>query len=92
MTDSGSGKSCGRAGCSSVTSLNSHGKEETANRFPDEDRREQETRRRDIERKKIRLEELGTGLDTSVYREYEETSERVAFLEQERKDPAEQYP
>lgn len=51
-----------------------------------EGRREQETRRRDIERKKIRLEELGTGLDTSVYKEYEETEERVTFLTGERKD------
>ena len=51
-----------------------------------QDRKDQEARRRDIERKKIRLEELGTGVDTEVVKEYSEVSERVSFLKQERHD------
>jgi chromosome segregation protein len=45
-----------------------------------EDRNTQLTRRRELERMKIRLEELGTGSNDDVLREYKEVQERDEFL------------
>jgi len=48
-----------------------------------EERSIQVERRRDIERKKIRLEETGGGNGTDVMKEFEEVSNRDQFLEKE---------
>lgn len=48
-----------------------------------EDRSVQQNRRRELERMKIRLEELGTGSNEDVLREYQEVKERDEFLERE---------
>lgn len=45
-----------------------------------EDRTIQQTRRRELERMKIRLEELGTGSNEDVMKEYKEVKERDEFL------------
>lgn len=50
-----------------------------------EDRGEQRERRRELEKMKIRLEELGGG-DDAIEREYKETQERDAFLVNEIND------
>jgi chromosome segregation protein len=47
---------------------------------------DQEQARREIERMKIRLEDMGGGSGHEVVSEYQETVERDAFLEQEMKD------
>jgi chromosome segregation protein len=49
----------------------------------DEDRSAQEERRRTLERKKIRLEELGAGNSSDVLKEHQETTERDEFLARE---------
>jgi len=51
-----------------------------------EERHIQETRRRDIERLKIRLEEYGSGSGEETIKEYEEATERDAFLVREIED------
>ena len=52
-----------------------------------ENREEQENRRRELEKMKIRLEELGGGAESmEVMKEYKETTERDAFLERELED------
>lgn len=51
-----------------------------------EDRREQEKRRREIERLKIKIEEAGVGGSDAVVREYNQTVERDAFLLKELDD------
>lgn len=51
-----------------------------------EDRREQEKRRREIERLKIKIEEAGVGGGDAVVREYNQTVERDAFLLKELDD------
>jgi chromosome segregation ATPase len=51
-----------------------------------EDRREQEKRRRDIERLKIKIEEAGVGGGDAVVKEYNQTIERDAFLLKELDD------
>lgn len=51
-----------------------------------EDRREQEKRRRDIERLKIKIEEAGVGGGDAVVKEYNQTIERDAFLMKELED------
>lgn len=51
-----------------------------------EDRREQEKRRREIERLKIKIEEAGVGGGDAVVREYNQTIERDAFLLKELDD------
>jgi chromosome segregation protein len=51
-----------------------------------EPREMQETRRRDIERGKIKLEDLGAAGGEEVEREYKETSERDEFLAKEIED------
>ncbi|PIT91339.1 hypothetical protein COU17_00915 [Candidatus Kaiserbacteria bacterium CG10_big_fil_rev_8_21_14_0_10_49_17] len=51
-----------------------------------EDRHIQEERRRDIERLKIRLEEYCSGSGEDVMKEYEEATERDAFLVREIED------
>ncbi|MDE0243390.1 MAG: AAA family ATPase [Candidatus Kaiserbacteria bacterium] len=66
--------------------INNYKSESAPKRFADKENKEQEMRRRDIERKKIRLEEIGTGMDTEVFKEYEEITDRVTFLQQERQD------
>ena len=66
--------------------INAYQEEPVSKELLSGNRGEQESLRRDIERKKIRLEEIGTGFDTTVYREYEEASSRVSFLQQERQD------
>ena len=50
------------------------------------DREKQKDRRREIERKKIKIETLGGGGGEEVLREYEEVSGRVSFLNTEKKD------
>lgn len=51
-----------------------------------EDRREQEKRRREIERLKIKIEEAGVGGGDAVVKEYNQTIERDAFLMKELED------
>ena len=51
-----------------------------------ENRTRQKERRRKLERKKIELESMDTGGGEEVYREYKEVSERVDFLNREKKD------
>ncbi len=51
-----------------------------------EERTAQEKRRKELERMKIRLEELGGANADEIMREYEEVKERDAFLERELKD------
>ncbi len=51
-----------------------------------EDRREQEKRRREIERLKIKIEEAGIGGGDAIVREYEETRKRDEFLAKELND------
>ncbi len=51
-----------------------------------EDRARQESRRRDIERAKLRLEDLGGAGGDDVEKEYTETVERDAFLARETED------
>ncbi len=51
-----------------------------------EERKHQEERRREVERMKIRLEELGAAESGEVMKEFKETSERDAFLERELND------
>ncbi len=48
-----------------------------------EDRREQEKRRRDIERLKIKIEESGLGNGDAVVKEFNQTKERDEFLARE---------
>jgi chromosome segregation protein len=48
-----------------------------------EERTVQQNRRRELERMKIRLEELGTGSNEDVLREYQEVKERDEFLVRE---------
>ncbi len=48
-----------------------------------EDREEQEKRRKEIEKIKIKLEDQGLGGSAEVMKEYEEVSERDSFLERE---------
>lgn len=48
-----------------------------------EDRGRQHERRRELEKMKIRLEELGSGDNQDVVKEYNEVKERDAFLERE---------
>ena len=48
-----------------------------------EDRREQERRRREIERLKIKIEEAGIGGSEAILKEYEETRKRDEFLARE---------
>ncbi len=52
----------------------------------DEPRQNQEERRRALERKKIRLEELGAGNSSEVLKEHKETTERDEFLARELND------
>lgn len=51
-----------------------------------EDRKHQDERRREIEKMKIRLEELGTSGGEEMMKEYRETNERDVFLEKELND------
>lgn len=51
-----------------------------------EDRKEQEKRRRDIERLKIKIEESGIGNGDAVVREFNQTKERDEFLTRELAD------
>lgn len=51
-----------------------------------EDRARQETRRRDIERGKLRLEDIGAAGGDDVEKEYSDTVERDAFLARETED------
>lgn len=51
-----------------------------------EDRREQEKRRRDIERLKIKIEESGIGNGDAVVQEFKQTKERDEFLTRELAD------
>ena len=51
-----------------------------------EERREQEKRRREIERFKIKIEEAGVGGGDAVVKEYDQTVERDAFLAKELTD------
>lgn len=51
-----------------------------------EDRTNQENRRRDIERIKIRLEDMGGGSGEEIHKEYKEVTERDEFLAREIED------
>ena len=51
-----------------------------------EARDKQKERKRLLERKKIELETIGTGSGEEVYKEYEEVSDRVTFLNKEKED------
>ena len=51
-----------------------------------EDRREQEKRRRDIERLKIKIEEAGVGSGDAIVKEFTHTKERDEFLARELAD------
>jgi chromosome segregation protein len=51
-----------------------------------EDRREQEKRRREIERYKIKIEEAGVGGGEQIVKEYNQTVERDSFLAKELED------
>ncbi len=53
-----------------------------------EDRSAQDTRRKKLERMKIKLEEIGAGNSTEVLREHKETLERDEFLARELNDLA----
>ncbi len=52
----------------------------------DEGREIQEGRRKDIERIKIKLEDMGSGSDEEIMKEYKETQERDSFLAGEVRD------
>lgn len=56
------------------------------NDFIDEDRGKQRERQRELEKMKIRLEELGVGATDEIMKEYKEVKERDAFLEHEIND------
>lgn len=58
----------------------------TTDEIMSEDRSQQETRRRNIERGKLRLEDLGGAGGDDVEKEYSETIERDAFLARETED------
>ena len=51
-----------------------------------EDRKKQKERRHALERKKIELEAMGSAGGEEVHKEYKEVSERVDFLNKEKKD------
>jgi chromosome segregation ATPase len=51
-----------------------------------EDREEQKKKRKELERMKIRLEEMGGAGGTEIMKEFEEVSERDIFLEKEIED------
>lgn len=63
--------------------LDSEGKELPKETVVEEDRTVQMNRRRELERMKIRLEELGTGSNEDVMKEYKEVKERDEFLAHE---------
>lgn len=60
--------------------LDGDGKELPHEKIVTEDRLMQHNRRRELERMKIRLEELGTGSNEDVLKEYTEVKERDEFL------------
>ena len=51
-----------------------------------EERQEQKERRRTLERKKIELESIKTDSGEETYKEYQELTERITFLNTERED------
>ncbi|HEY4502690.1 MAG TPA: AAA family ATPase [Candidatus Paceibacterota bacterium] len=59
------------------------GDEESEENIATENRNEQDKRRRDIEKIKIRIEELGSGGGEEILKEYEEIENRNQFLERE---------
>lgn len=59
---------------------------EGENNFESEPREAQETRRRELEKMKIRLEELGAAGGADIMKEYKETVERDEYLERELTD------
>ena len=61
-------------------------KQEVSEESEHEDRSEQKKRRHLLERKKIELETMGTDSGDEVRKEYAQVSERVEFLNRERKD------
>jgi chromosome segregation protein len=63
--------------------VDSEGKELPREMVVEEDRMVQMNRRRELERMKIRLEELGTGSNEDVMKEYKEVKERDEFLAHE---------
>ena len=69
------------------TAINTYKTVIVPQRVQDEDRARQKERRRVLERKKIELETIGAGGGgEDVYKEYQEVSERVAFLQREKND------
>jgi chromosome segregation protein len=62
------------------TVLSAEGKELAQSDIAHEDRALQINRRRELERMKIRLEELGTGSNEDVLKEYKEVKDRDEFL------------
>ncbi len=63
--------------------VDTEGKELPKEMVVEEDRTVQMNRRRELERLKIRLEELGTGSNEDVLKEYKEVKERDEFLAHE---------
>ena len=62
---------------------NEEGKEVERSEIVNEDRSEQRKRRHELEKMKIRLEELGIGATEEVMKEYKEAKERDEFLAKE---------
>lgn len=60
--------------------VDTEGKPLTKEEIVQEDRTVQQNRHRELERMKIRLEELGVGTDGDVVKEYKEVKERDEFL------------
>jgi len=67
---------------------NENGEEITREVIAAEERDQQRTRRRNIEKLKIRLEELGVGATDDLLKEYESAKERDEFLGKELEDLA----
>lgn len=68
------------------TSVNKYKEVIVPRDIENEDRKRQKERRHALERKKIELEAMDAGGGEEVYREYNEVSERVDFLNREKKD------
>ncbi len=66
--------------------VDAEGKQVPPEHIVNEDRARQRTRKHELERMKIRLEELGTGSNEDVLKEYKEVKERDEFLVHEISD------
>lgn len=66
--------------------VDAEGKQVSPEHVVEEDRAHQRTRKHELERMKIRLEELGTGSNEDVLKEYKEVKDRDEFLVHEISD------